>query len=204
MFKIYHYTTKVAVPLIQANGIKLGKSPFSEGDVVSMTANTCPKRVGLHNGVVLIEGVSPVFEQASKLYPSLVSELEDGTKIIKMFDQTEVRLEITIPAEAEKDILTYAELFKRDGPAMVLRTSNVPFKKLRKKQVKLVWAAPIHSADYPFGTDHIPDKQVDEEVKKIALGKKSHRALEWRFSTISIPPSYISKVDYRQNDGSYS
>ncbi|EJE3289483.1 TPA: hypothetical protein ACVOYQ_004592 [Vibrio alginolyticus] len=201
MVKMYHYTRRANLESIQKTGIQLGINPLRGAPVVSMTTNKCPKRLGLQTGAVLVEGIDADFEPASKAYPDFVFSTESGAREVRMFDQTEVRLEITVPDEAKKHILNYDQLFNRDAPALL---PNGSLKKFSKKQIKFFWAIAVHSADYPFATDHVPNEVVDREIGEIASGKKTHRALEWRFSTVVIPPSYISKIEHRQEDGHYS
>lgn len=200
MLKMYHYTCLENIESIKANGIRRGKNPLHGQIVVSMTTNSCPKRLGLHSGTVLIEGTDPEFDIAEKNYPSLVSETEDKKRIIKMFDQTEVRIELAVPKTFSKHILTYDELFKRDAPSLI----GKPLNKYTKKELKLFWAVAVHSADYPFATSHLSKEQADLEIAAIAKGKRSHRALEWRFSTVPIPPEFIQNIEFKQSDCSYA
>ncbi len=199
MYKMYHYTCRENILSIQKEGIRLGQSPLLGASVVSMTVNSCPKRLGLHSGTVLIEGIDPEFMAAQKNYPSLVAKTVDGKRMVKTFDQTEARIALIIPKEFMKHILTYDDLFKRDAKSLIGQSLS----SLTKKQQKLLWAAPVHSADYPFSTSHLTNQQIDREIIEIAEGKRSHRADDWRFSVLQVPPEYISKIEYCGSDGTY-
>lgn len=199
MHKMYHYTCRQNIALIQKDGIKLGQSPLLGPPVVSMTVNGSPERLGLHFGAVLTEGIDPEFEAAKLRYPSLLSKNADGKGVIRMFNQMEMRIEVSIPEEFASNILTYEELFRRDAKIMIgQRLSDFP-----SEIQKFFWATPIHSADYPFSTAHLDKDQVTKEIIEIAVGLRTHRADDWRFSTEKILAEYITNIESCRSDGTY-
>ncbi|ENO0730376.1 hypothetical protein [Vibrio parahaemolyticus] len=204
MNKMYHFTRVDNLPSIQKEGIRLGKNPLSGPLVVSMTTNPCPKRLGLQTGLILEEDKDFDFVVAAQFYPTLVSKLADGRRVVRCVDQTEVRLEITIPHTKNNKVLTYGQLFNRDAKQFYAQASTMPYSKVSDEVKKFLWAIPIHSADYPFGTSHYLNERIDREVRELADGIRDHRASEWRFATMPISPSYITKIEYRQDDGSYA
>ncbi|HEK2896164.1 hypothetical protein [Proteus terrae] len=204
MNKMYHFTRVDNLPSIQKEGIRLGKNLLGGPLVVSMTTNPCSKGLGLQTGLILEEDKDFDFVAAAQSYPTLVSKLADGRRIVRCVDQTEVRLEITIPRAKNNKVLTYGQLFNRDAKQLYATVSKMPYSKISDKVKKLLWAIPIHSADYPFGTKHYLEERINREVQELVDGIRDHRASEWRFATIPISPSYITRIEYRQDDGSYA
>lgn len=189
---LYHFTRRQNAVLIKQHGINPGKFPGGESanfKLVSLTSRLSPVGHGLFRGEALYEGTR-AFDVVSGIFPELVvGKLPNRS--MKMFDQTEVAIEVEIP-------LVDQNLWG----LWYFASQVVPL--LESAEQDLFISASLASADFPC--NDACNARLDARTifyrPLVRAGLINNRG--WHFYKGAVAPALINRVLYRQPDGSYA
>lgn len=194
---LHHFTQRSNLASIEQHGLLPGLTPYqdlSDFKAISLTDRNTSDGLGIIRGETLVEGMDADFESAAEHYPAGISIHTDGTRSIKMFDQSEVMLVIEI--DEDDQLLTHKQLFDR------LLTHDIM--KDRSESELAYWnAAIIHSAAYPFGIQHLSGDVIERERSLVLRGQFTNYSEHCFFYADVIPYEKIVEVRFKQNAGKY-
>ena len=194
---LHHFTQRTNLTSIEQHGILPGLTPYqdiSDFKAVSLTNRDSSECLGIIRGEILIEGKNADFGAAAEHYPDGVYFGSDGTRMIKMFDQSEVMLVIEI--DDDDRLLTHKQLYD------LLLTDDIM--KGRSESELAYWnAAVIHSAAYPFGIQHLSSDVLEHERSLVLNGQFTDHSEHCFFYAGVIPYEKVVEIRFKQSAGDY-